>query len=65
MKISIVIVIFLMFTSRVFAQQENPAETYADTGIPADEAGAERPSGFHGVLGGAFFTEHRIFGIWR
>jgi len=62
MKTSIAILLFFIFTSPVFAQQEHPAETYADTGIPADETGAARPSGFHGVLGGGFFTEHRIFG---
>ncbi len=62
MKTSIVFVLILMFISPVFAQQEHPAETYADTGMPADEAGAARPSGFHGVLGGGFFIERRIFG---
>lgn len=62
MKTSIAILLFLIFTSPVFAQMENPAETYADTRMPADEVGAARPSGFHGVLGGGFFTEHRIFG---
>lgn len=52
----------LIFTSPVFAQQEDGAETYADTGMPGLEDGVGKPSGFHGILGAGFFTWHRIFG---
>ena len=62
MKSSIAIMLFLIFASPVFAQQEDPAETYTDTGMTAAEEGMGKPSGFHGVLGGGFFTAKRIFG---
>jgi outer membrane protein len=62
MKTSIAIMLFLIFTSPVFAQQADVAETYTDTGIPAPEEGMGQPSGFHGVLGAGFFTAKRIFG---
>ena len=62
MKASIAIILFFILSSPVFAQQKDPAETYADTGISAAEEGIGKPSGFHGVLGAGFFTAKRIFG---
>jgi MipA family protein len=62
MKISIAVMLFIMSTSPVFAQQEDAAETYADSGMLAPGKGIGKPSGFHGVLGAGFFTAKRIFG---
>jgi hypothetical protein len=62
MKTSIAILLLFIFTSPVFAQQEDAAETYTDTGMPAAEEGIGRPSGFHGILGAGLFTAKRIFG---
>ena len=62
MKASIFVLLFLIFTFPVFAQQEQPGETYADTDMLAPTQGIEKPSGFHGRLGAGFFTAKRIFG---
>lgn len=62
MKTAIAIMLVVIFFSPVFAQEENPAETYTDTGMTAPGVGAGEPSGFHGILGGGFFTAKRIFG---
>jgi hypothetical protein len=62
MKTSFAIMLFFIFASPLFAQQEHAAETYADTDMPALEAGIGKPPDFHGIIGAGFFTAKRIFG---
>ncbi len=72
MQIIIVIMLFFISTSSVFAQAalpssafaqtEKPAETYADTDMTSPEDGIEKQAGFHGMVGYGFFTAKRIYG---
>jgi len=62
MKTSIALMLLLLFASPVFAQQEDAGETYVDTGAIAPAEGGGDFSGFHGILGGGFFTAKRIYG---
>ncbi len=58
-----VITLCLVFCSPVFAEEEDLTETYTDAGVPVREGALEaRPSGVHGILGGAFFGGKRIIG---